>query len=165
MASTSANNSFTPRYDAELVDEKNLLTRVWQTFFRKLTDALNFLGDEYNFALTNNLAVAASITNLRFDKSYTSQAVVDYVIQRWTTSVGLFQSGCFHAVYQPDTADWALVPIGTAGPDVSGITFTITAAGQVQYTSTNIAGTTKLSRIVFRVREIAAKSSLYSKVG
>jgi hypothetical protein len=164
MASES-NSSFTPRYDSAVLDERGLLSRVWQTFMRKVSQALSFLGDEYNFDLVNNTAVAASITNLSFDRYYTSQAVVDYVIQRWTTSTGLFESGCFHAVYQPDTDDWALVSIGTAGPDASGITLTITAAGQIQYTSTNIAGTQNISRIVFRVREIAAKSSLYSKVG
>lgn len=165
MASTTSNNSFTPRYDSPVVDQQGILTRVWLTFVRKIAEALEYVGDEYVYTILNNKLVAETIRNLTFDYQYTSQATIEYLIQRVTSSTELIETGIFQVVYRPDADTWVIVPIGTAGPDVSGVTFSITSDGNVQYTSTNIAGTEQISRIVFRVREIAAKSSIYSKVG
>lgn len=148
----------------EVVNKEMKLAEKWVDFFRQIKQALTFLGAENSFTLVNNLAVAADIENLSFSKNFTSHAVIDYCIQRTTNLAGLTQSGCLHAVYKPFTNTWALVPIGTPGPDVAGITFSITSDGKIQYTSTNQAGTVVLSRIFFRVRAMAGKA-YYSKVG
>lgn len=160
-----SNSSFKAPFTEALVDSKGILSRTWQQFFRKISDCLKFIGDEKVFQLVNNTAVAADIVPLSFDKQYTSLAVIDYCIQRVTSGVERTQSGTLHAVYRPGIPTWALREYGTAGPDVSGITFSITSTGQIQYTSTNLAGTEVLSRIFFRVRELAGKSDFYSKVG
>ena len=149
----------------EVVDETMRMTRVWQQWFRLVEDSVKYLGQEFNFALANNQSSAADIVGMVFDKSYTSFAVIEYVIQRVTSTTERVQSGCLHAVYRPDGLTWAIREYGTAGPDTSGITFSITSSGQVQYTSTNLGGTQEISRIVYRVRKIEAKSSIYSAVG
>lgn len=45
-----------------------------------------------------------------------------------------------------------------------GVYLTISTAGQVKYTSTNITGVASISRIAWRARTIEAKSKLYSKM-
>lgn len=165
MASTNSDNAFEPRYEAALTDDKGMLSRIWINFYRKITSVLEYLGNEYVFTLVNNQAVAANVTGLSFDYQYTSQAVIEYFIQRTTSTIDTISTGVFIVVYRPVTNTWVIVNVGTAGPDATGITLSITSVGQVQYTSTNIGGTPSLSRIVYRVREMAGKSSLYSRVG
>lgn len=152
----------------DLVLEGNLISRVWRSFFDLIKRKLDPLGEEQSFQLTNNLGVAADITGLTFDKAGVSQAIIDYVIQRVTTGGGateLIEAGIKYVVYKPTTAAWAIGTFGTPGPGASGVTLTITATGQVQYTSSNITGTASISRIVWRARTLAAKSSQYSQPG
>lgn len=151
----------------QLLWNDGLLTQAWQKFFRYVSNALNYVGEEYAFPLTNNLAVPASIQNMAFDSRFTSQAVIEYTIQRTTSTTELIQSGRLAVVYKPKTSVWTIVN-SSDGPDVSGITFSIlntATVGAVQYVSSNLGGTASISRIFFRVRELAGKSSLYSKVG
>lgn len=162
--SSISRSSFKPPIKDMLADDEGLLSRAWQTFFRKISDLLDYLGQESSFNLANNQAVAAAITGLIFDFGYTSQVIIDYVIQRTTSTTELIESGTLHLIYRPKTLTWSIYSASTLG-DASGVTFSITSTGQVKYTSSNIGGTQVLSRIVFRKRELAAKSSLYSKVG
>ncbi len=148
-----------------LTDDQGRLSRVWHSFFSRISDALAYLGQEKIFPLVNNQGSAASITDLKFDFKYTSAAFVEYLIQRVTTTTVKLQAGIKMAVYNPDTGAWTLAEYGTSGPDAAGITFSITTLGQVQYTSSNLGGTEEISRIVFRVRPLAGKSSIYSRVG
>jgi hypothetical protein len=158
-----------PSYKApimeRMINASGALTQAWSGFMRLISDALTYLGRENSFALVNNTAVAANIEGLKFDYRYTSACFVEYLIQRVTSTTVKLQAGIKIVVFNPDTLGWTIAEYGTSGPDAAGITFTITATGQVQYTSTNLGGTEELSRIVWRQREIAAKSSLYSRVG
>lgn len=159
---------FRPPYRDELIDYSGLVTRPWELFFRIIASALEPLGVEKYFALENNISSAKDITGLNFNSDSVSHGIVEFFIQRVTTGTGateLITSGIFHVVYKPTTNSWALTVIGTPGPSVSGITFSITAAGQVQYTSTNITGTSSISKMSYRARTISGKSSTYSVVG
>lgn len=155
-------------YKDALVGDDGLLTRPWEVFFRLITSALDPLGIEKFFTLENNISSAKDLTGLNFNYEGVSFAIVEFFIQRVTTGTGateLITSGIFHVVYKPTTNAWELTVIGTPGPSVSGITFSITAAGQVQYTSTNITGTSSISKMSYRARTISGKSSTYSVVG
>ncbi len=167
MASTDQTTLRIP-FESEISDIKGILTQPWQAMFRLLKTLIDPLGVEQFFTLVNNQASAADITGLALNYKQNSHGIVEYLIQRVTTSTGateLITGGMFHLVWKPTTAAWAIQAIGTAGPSTSGITFTVTAAGQVQYTSTNITGTASISRIVYRVRTLEAKSSIYSRMG
>lgn len=153
-----------PRLNDRFVDQQGALTRAWQAFFRKVGEVIKFIGSEQTFDLVNNQVAAASITPLKFDKSYTSVVYIDYFIQRVTSSTEKNQNGVLIATYAAKVGTWSIREYGTSGPDVSGVTISITTAGQIQYTSSNLAGTAVISRIVFRTREIAAKA-YYSKAG
>lgn len=152
-------------YRDPVIDESMIMTSSWQSFFRTIQDIVFYLQPETYFTLTNNLAVAANIESLVFDKRFTSSAVIDYVIQRTSSSAELIQSGILMAVYKPRADAWSVFEYGTPGPHASGVTFTITSAGQVQYTTTNQAGTIALSRMIFRARPFHGKSQTYSVVG
>lgn len=166
MANTPS--EFQVPYRDVLLGEEGFLSRPWQAFFRIVQEYIAPLGREKSFQIVNNQAVAANITDLNFDKSTVSQGVVEYCIQRITTgggSTNLVQSGIFLCVYKPIADTWSIVTVGSSGPDISGVTFAITSAGQVTYTSSNITGTALLSRINFRVRTLQVKAAQYSVAG
>lgn len=149
-------------------DSNGIVSMTWFEFFRLVRDFLAPLGVERSATLANNQTTAADITGMSFDLNVTSHVAVEYVIQRITTGTGateLIQAGCFHLVYKPVAKVWVIVVIGSPGPSDAGITFSITAKGQVQYTSSNITGTASISRIAWRARTIAAKHSTYSTAG
>lgn len=148
----------------QLTGEDGKVSREWDVFFRDIQESLSALGVEKYFKLTNNQVAAANIEGLSFDYRKFSQVSVDYLIQRVTTGGGAqekIESGTFYLVYKPTSNAWVL----SGGPTTSGITLTITAAGQVQYTSTNLTGTASISKITFKARTLAAKNSQYSEPG
>ena len=151
-------------YDDPIADSQGLMSRSWQNFFRLLRQILFPLGIERTFELTNNQAMAADVENLVFSCRSVSYAAVDYLIQRVTTGGGAVEqveAGTFYAAYLPTSENWALSSI----PSTAGVTLTVSADGQVQYTSTNVGGTEFISRIIWRARTLAAKHSSYSEVG
>lgn len=153
-----------PYKDKITDNETGLVDRSWATFFRNILTALDPLGTERYCAIVNNQTSDANIDGLSFDAEKVSQASVDYLIQRVTTGGGateLIESGTFYAAYKPTSEDWVLSDV----PSTAGVTLSITADGQVQYTSSNISGTASISKITFRARSMAAKNSLYSVMG
>ncbi|CAB4152345.1 hypothetical protein UFOVP610_7 [uncultured Caudovirales phage] len=48
---------------------------------------------------------------------------------------------------------------------LSGVQFSITSAGQVQYTSSNFTATESISKLTYRASLLSAKNSLYSTIG
>jgi hypothetical protein len=153
-----------PPFKDRIFESDYFVSRAWQAFFRRCGEVLRFIGSEQTFPLVNNQGSAADITPLKFDKSYTTVVFIDYFVQRITSSTKKNQAGIKIAVYDADANSWVISEYGTSGPDAAGITFSITSTGQVQYTSSNLAGTETISRIVFRTRELAAKA-YYSKAG
>lgn len=150
-------------YSNEIIESDKKITVPWQQFFRKLYDLVSPMGFERSFQLENNVASAADVEGLQVNSQKINQVIIEYVIQRITTSTGateLIESGLKIAVYKPVAASWSLVTIGTPGPDGSGVTLSITAGGQVRYTSTNITGTPSVSKITYRARTLAAKVNL-----
>lgn len=144
----------------QVVDDKGMLTRVWQTVFRYLQNVIDPLGVEKTFEILNNKASATNIDGLIFDSSKVSQVFIDYVIQRITSSTELVESGVLRAVYLPTSETWSLVTVGTTGPNVSGVSFTIDSTGRIKYISTNVAGTPVTSTLSIRARTLSGKNFL-----
>ena len=160
-----ADSQVVPFVDPVVESEGLTLSRSWQQFFRKIQDLVDYIDDEQSFTLVNNQAVAADLTPLTFDYRYTSQATIEYLIQRTSSSAEAVRAGKLNVIYLPNSNSWNIADVAEVTTGTPGITFTITSSGQVQYTSTNQAGTGEISRLVFRVREMKAKSSLYSQLG
>lgn len=87
-----------------------------------------------SFSFTNNQAVAANVTGLLLDSSSEKAAVIEYVIFRDGTA-DLFESGVIKAHFNGTDWDHTLERQGDAG-----VSFSITSGGQIQYTSTDNAG-------------------------
>lgn len=109
---------------------------------------------ETGFNIANNQGSPADVTGLLFDSSIQGAAFIDYEIYRNTTGGGatkLKEAGNFMVSFTPGGSPvWDIGArqfIGDAQVD-----FTITALGQVQYTSSNISGTADVSRMRFKAR-------------
>lgn len=152
-------------YREEVVEEDRKLSTSWQSFFRTIQDIIFYVGKEKSFVLVNNQAVAANIEGLIFDKSHYSQAIVEYLIQRVTSGVELIESGRIVAIFSPNTAVWNIIKISDISVGAIGVTISITSSGQVEYATSNIAGTGIFSRIVYRLRQLEGKTSVYSRMG
>lgn len=113
---------------------------------------------ETSFTVANNQSAAANVTGLLFDHTLVRSAIIDIDVYRNTTSTGateLKEVRSFTASWKPVAAAWTLTDIGGGGDD-SGVVLTITSAGQVKYTSTNITGTPATSVMKFKARTFAA---------
>jgi hypothetical protein len=102
--------------------------------------AVLYSDGQTSFTLTNNQSSAANITGLIFDPIGTKAFFLDYFIYRSTGSSGVAQSGQLRGVYNSFTSTW-LMSDDYSGEN-AGITFSILSSGQIQYTSTNIVGST-----------------------
>jgi len=110
-----------------------------------------------SFTVVNNQASAANVTGLLFNGTTVKMAIVDYRVRRNTTGAGAterVQGGSMVALYASTAGTWSLTPGPQAGDD-AGVTFTITAGGQVQYISDSQTGTADESVLKYTVRSLA----------
>ena len=91
-----------------------------------------------NFTIANNQSIAASVTGLLFNKVNFKGAQIPFDIQRQTASSNFKESGVIYVSHNSFTDAWDIAVDSKF--DDAGVTFSITSAGQVQYTSTNMAG-------------------------
>lgn len=164
----SLKQSFSVPFQDPISDKSGKLSSSWDWFLRSVFERLYPLGQERSFDIVNNQAGVADVTDAVFDKRGISVAHFDYFIQRVTTggsAIQKIEAGLLIFVYKPTSDAWAKVTIGTPGPDASGVTFSITASGQVQYTSSNETGTASISKLYWRARTMAGKHHTYSKAG
>lgn len=92
------------------------------------------------FAIANNQSSPADITGLSVDSSLNKIFKVEYGITRRHGATELLEQGFFSGTYKPSALTWSIVGETSTGDD-AGVTFSITSAGQLQYTSSNLSGT------------------------
>jgi hypothetical protein len=100
--------------------------------------------DEATFSVANSIAVATSITGLVFSNAATRSAKVIYSLFINATSA-LYETGELNLIQK--AASWDIAQ--SFSGDDSGVTFSITSAGQVQYTSSTYPGFTS-GKLEFR---------------
>lgn len=97
-------------------------------------------GDNEVINILNNQASPVDLVSVVFDKAEFSSAIITGELRRKTDSGEVLSTLTLIAQYRSVTDDWII----SAGPDVSelpiGVVFSITSAGQVKYTSDNLAG-------------------------
>jgi uncharacterized delta-60 repeat protein len=81
---------------------------------------------------------------------FTRNRIVRYELSQ---DVELMSQSTIKGVYKISTDSWSIATSGSAG-DVTGVLFQMTAAGQLQYKSSNIAGALVSSYIKFQVTGI-----------
>lgn len=117
-----------------------------------VVESLSGTGDilTRNFTVANNQSSAANITGLTFDVAVVRSAVVTYSIYRSTdTPAELGECGFLLLTYMTDADAWTMTRYAN---DDAGLVFTITDGGQVQYTSSNMAGASYAGLMKFNAR-------------
>lgn len=99
-------------------------------------------------SINNNVATPTSIAGMALDSTYTRAAHIKYSVLRTTTTGEAVETGTIRAVYRPAAGLWLMDNTGIGG---SGVTFSITAAGQVQYTSDDLTGASYAGNIKWRL--------------
>lgn len=102
-----------------------------------------------NTVVANNQAVAASVTGATFDTATVRSAIITYSIYRSTSTSESTECGFVYLNYKSTAGTWDLA---VAGGGSSGITFTITTGGQLQYTSTNLSGTGYVGKLKYQAK-------------
>ena len=102
-----------------------------------------------NFQLANNQAVAANVTGASFSVSQVRSFMLNYSIYRSTASNEASEVGVLRGTYSSVAGTWNMSRQRTG---TGGITFTITNGGQVQYTSSNLAGSSYSGVIRFKAQ-------------
>jgi hypothetical protein len=130
-----------PRWGKEVTGWAQEVTDVIQTLLGT-NDITNT-----TFSLTNNQAVAANITGLLFSTSSVRSATISYSIYISSSTTEIAENGRLYLNYKPSAGTWN---VSREADEDAGVVLTITNAGQVQYTTTNIGGTGYLGQIKFK---------------
>jgi hypothetical protein len=101
-------------------------------------------------SINNNQASPLDITGLLFDTAYTLGAFVEYNIRRSTSLSSLVETGTLILSFDSITSTWSIARYDSGSS--SGVDFSITAGGQLQYTSSNMSGTSYSGQIKYRAR-------------
>jgi hypothetical protein len=107
---------------------------------------------EYSVTVANNQSSPTNLGTAVFDPTTTRAFIIDYSIYRKTdtASSAVAAVGQLRGVYNTQSTTFYLSD-DFAGQD-SGIIFSITGAGQLQYTSTNIAGSNYTGTMNYYIR-------------
>lgn len=113
---------------------------------------------ETSFPIANNVTSFTDVANLSFNTGEVRSAIISYSIYRTSTGSpsGNAESGQMSIVYDnlaSPGSKWSLTGYGLNG--ISGVTFTITDLGQIQYKSTNIGATGYSGVMHFRAKSLA----------
>lgn len=92
-----------------------------------------------NTTIANNQSTAANVTGLSFSGATYRTVSIRYSIARATATVETNCQGELDMTYNTLAGTWSISNDATNSN--AGITFDVTNAGQVTYTSTNISGT------------------------
>lgn len=104
---------------------------------------------ENSFTIANNQSSVANVTSLSFAVATYRAFAVDYSIRRYVDASEVVQTGTLKGAYNSKTSTWSLSDSFTG--DDAGVTFSITAAGQVQYVSSNISGTNYVGSLKYYI--------------
>ncbi len=104
-------------------------------------------------AIENDQSAPADISSLILNSDEYKSARVFYEIFRRTTGIGAEErvsNGYFVCLYKESTDSWTLEPGAAEGEPYHGVTFSVTAGGQVQYTSDEMAGSNYQGELILR---------------
>lgn len=134
-----------PGYASEITDWAEAVTDAL-TNVQKPNDILTTTA-----AINNNVSTPTNIPGFSFSTAEVIAIDCRYFIKRTTTSPNftVTEVGYIEGYY--DGTNWG-ISIRSTGD--SGVELSITPAGQIQYTSTSLAGATHVGSIVFEAKVI-----------
>jgi hypothetical protein len=110
-----------------------------------------------SFTIANNVSSATNITTMTFDTALVRAANISYSIYRKTDSAtsGNVESGVIYLTYDNGASSGNKWLLGQQKNGESSVVFSITDAGQVQYTSSNLAGANYVGTLKFTAKTLA----------
>lgn len=102
-----------------------------------------------SFNLANNVASVANVTGASFDTSLIRGFIFSYSVYRNTNSNEASEVGQLYGTFSTTAGTWEMSQTYAGN---AGVTFTITNAGQIQYVSTNISGTSYVGKMKFAAK-------------
>lgn len=105
---------------------------------------------ETDFAFANNQSTPANVTGCLVSNSTNYAAKIDFLVRRNTASNEILSWVELYLVYSAASSAWQIVDDVEHGAS-SGITWSVTSGGQIQYTSNNLAGTGYADTSKFRL--------------
>lgn len=105
---------------------------------------------ETTFIIANNTTASADVVGLVFNPTTVRSATVTYSVYRSTDTTELAEKGTLELVFKNGGTPGSKWTIGQVyfGDD-SGVRFSMTDAGQIQYTSSDISGSNYSGEIRF----------------
>ena len=112
-------------------------------------------GNQVTFAIGNNQAAPSNVTGFLYDSNDIKSVHIDYDIHRQSDTGGseVDETGKMFLTFDSVGGVWKISQ--TSVFDDSGVVFSVTAGGQVQYTSTDIAGSNSEGTLRAIIRTIA----------
>lgn len=104
-----------------------------------------------NFTIANNNTSASDVTSLSFDPAVIRSATITYSIYRSTSINELSEHGHILVTYKNTANTWELARFAVGD---AGVTFSILPTGQIQYVSSNLAGTSYTALLKFSAKAI-----------
>lgn len=98
-------------------------------------------------AIINNVTVPTPILGFTFDTSEVIAINGEYIVKRRTDSQNLVQNGVIQGNFNGQ--NWNITHESTSD---AGITFDITASGQIVYTTTDVSGSNYVGEIIFKAK-------------
>jgi hypothetical protein len=114
---------------------------------------LSGFSGETTFTIANNQSSPANVTGALFNGATQRSFELDYQVYINTTGSGateLSERGKIFGAYSTVAGTWEITVSGAVGS--SGVTFSMTNAGQLQYTSQNTTGTAASSSLHYTYR-------------
>lgn len=133
----------------------------------ELNDYLKALGTSYStlvgvgdipetsVTIANNQAVSTAVSGLSFDSAQVRAANISYAVFRSTDSNVVLEQGNMSLLYNAAASigsKWVLQRDSMGGD--AGIDFTVSDAGIVSYTSTNLAGINYVGTMKFEAKAL-----------
>lgn len=122
---------------------------VSTTIDSSMTEDANDTNLTRTILIANNQSSATNLVDIVFDKTETKYAKLEYVLKVRTSSESRNQTGEIHLTYEEDLDTWLCSYNFLTGR--SGVDFTVTSAGQLQYTSENVSGASYAGEIKIKL--------------
>ncbi len=100
--------------------------------------------------ILNNQSSPLDIEGLLLNSATYKSVKIFFEVFRKTSASEIVANGFLTATYKTGTGSWDITPEGTFDGDNHGLTFSVSAAGQVKYVSSNMSGTGYGGKILLR---------------
>lgn len=127
---------------AETIEEAGITLDQTGVTFTQLRDAILTMigrgGSQSSITIANNTG-PSDVTGLVFNSVNVRSARVLFHLERRTDTQNVMEHGEMFIAFNNETSAWEII-VSSHGDDAE-VSFSITAAGQVQYTSNDLTGT------------------------